>query len=75
MRLQVHHGGGELIELLERLVELVKAGKIDALAVCSVEGSETWLRTAYRQDMAGPPWALLVASVSAGQHALLAEGI
>lgn len=68
-------GRADLLAHLDELAANVREGKIDALAIASVEDDGTIGHGWSYMDDIEQPWALLVAAVVSLQHHLLENGI
>ena len=71
----VIEGSGALLETAEDVVQQVKDGNVECLAVvmCTPDG-EVWLSVSAAESSAAP-WARLLAGAASLQHELLTNGL
>lgn len=67
-------GRGALVQHLEELLQQVRDGDVDALAIASIENDGTIGHGWSYMDSTDQPWALLLAAVTSLQHDLLENG-
>lgn len=77
--LRLLNGGGDVVEVIERLLERAREGKVEGVVLveCGQAEGRSWSGWSwgYRDDIVGPAWARLVAATAATQHELLTDGL
>ncbi len=72
--LRTVYGERDLLDLLEAMVEKVKAGEVDAIAIATVEQGQLGMGYAYRDDLEHA-WSRISSSVSSMHHCMMANGL
>lgn len=75
MSLQLFHGSGDMIEMLEDAIERVKSGEMEGVVVVGAtsDGALGW-SWAYKED-ATHIWARLIAAQLSAHQEMMAEGL
>lgn len=75
MSLQLFHGGGDMIEMLEDVIARVKSGELEGIVVvgATCDGALGW-SWAYKED-ATYIWARLVAAQLSAHQEMMEEGL